>query len=89
MTEQQPPKQASADLKILGYNLLIFAVYTIACVAAGKDNIFVGFMVAVFHFLVCVFAAIIQKKWSWLLAGFLILVIGFGTCVNGFSISGH
>ncbi|WDF54840.1 hypothetical protein [Mucilaginibacter sp. KACC 22063] len=86
MTEQpiQPPKKRTPDLAILGYNLLAFALYTIVLVASDKDNVFFAFILSIIHFVVCIIMAIAKSRWAWALAGLLVLIIGFGTCVNSF-----
>lgn len=78
-----PPKQPS-DLKILGLNLLIFAVYSLLCVYSGGDGGIAAFMIAGVHTLICIILAIAQRRWIWVLAGLMILVIGFATCVSNF-----
>ena len=79
MSEEQ--KDSSPNAKILGINLLVFAVYTAIGVSVGGEGIMAGVTLAGIHFLACVIMAIANRSWIWLLSGLLILVIGFGTCV--------
>ncbi|WCT12996.1 hypothetical protein [Mucilaginibacter jinjuensis] len=82
MSEQDKYNKPPSDLKILGINLLIFAVYTIWGFLGKGDNIIFSFIAAVIHFMVCCIEAVIVRRWSWFLAGLIIIVIGLGTCVN-------
>lgn len=81
---QPLPSKQPSDLKILGLNLLVFAVYSVASVYSGSDGGFFAFMIAGVHAFICIILAIVQKRWIWVLAGLLILVIGFATCVSNF-----
>jgi len=86
MIEQQQNKKPG-DLKILGINLGIFAVYSILCIyTGGGDGGIAAFMFAGFHAFICVILVIVQKRWIWVLAALLILVIGFATCVSNFKL---
>jgi hypothetical protein len=78
----EPENKQGYNFKVLGANLLIFAVYTVIGVSSGDDGLLGAFFFSLFHFAICVILAIVFKKWVWLLSGLLILVIGFGTCVS-------
>ncbi|WP_345950758.1 hypothetical protein ABDD95_04740 [Mucilaginibacter sp. PAMB04274] len=81
----EPPKRTS-DGKILGYNLLVFAGYTVLAILANpKEGAFVAFFISIAHFVVAIIAALVAQRWIWLLAGALVLIIGFGTCVSNFT----
>lgn len=75
-------------MKIVGYNLLVFVVYGLLLVAVLRDGeafVMFGF-IFIFHFFFCIIAAIVQRKWAWVLSGVLIIIIGFSTCVNFLSV---
>jgi len=73
-----------SDVKIMGLNLLVFAIYTALCVAVSGDGGVFAFFISIVHFLVCFIVAVSVRRWSWFLVGIVIVVIGFGTCVNNF-----
>lgn len=83
-----PPKKRVPDLAILGYNLLAFALYTISVVASDNDGGFYAFMLSIIQFVVCIIMAIAVRRWAWALAGLIVIIIGFGTCVNNFHMGG-
>ncbi|CAM4088305.1 hypothetical protein SAMN06265348_102447 [Pedobacter westerhofensis] len=78
-----PDNKSGEGAKILGFNLAFFALYTIGGNIAGDEGLLAAVFFAGFHFVVCVIAAIASRKWVWLLAGLIILVIGLGTCFAG------
>ena len=91
MTEEPDQQQSRgySDGSIVGYNMLAFAIYTIAGLSAGSSGIGAGFLLACLHFGACIVMAIIKKRWSWALAGISIILIGMGTCVYGVITSGN
>ena len=76
-------------MKIVGYNLLVLAAYTIICTITNKDGgaIFDMFFIGI-HFFIGIILAIVNKSWIWLLSALMVLIIGFSTCVGMLSISG-
>jgi hypothetical protein len=93
MTEESsvPPqdeKPNSGGMRIVGINLAVLAVYTIISALIRElwvlDMFFIGL-----QFVTCIVMAIVKRKWSWLLSGILVLVIGFSTCVSLINISMH
>ncbi len=78
MTEE---KKQIPDLAVLGINVGIFAIYTAIGVYSNGDS---WFVISLWHAAVCVLMAIIQKRWIWVLAALVVLIIGFATCVNTF-----
>ncbi|WP_342647483.1 hypothetical protein [Mucilaginibacter sp. CSA2-8R] len=88
ITPPEPPKQDTGNKvngKILGYNLLAFVGYTLlAALASPTEGWFFAFFISIIHFVIAVIAALATRRWVWLLAGALVLVIGFGTCVSNF-----
>lgn len=81
-------KTRTSDLAILGINMGIFAAYTILGLISGQDAIFGAFVVAIFHGIVAFIMALVKRRWIWALAGLLIPLIGFGTCLNNIKL-GH
>lgn len=90
ITPPQPPKQdkgSKANGKILGYNLLAFVAYTVlAALTNPKEGLILSFFISIAHFVITIIAALVSSRWMWLLAGFLVLVIGFGTCVSNLTL---
>lgn len=76
---QDPDKQSVDGAKILGLNLLVFAAYAIAGYVSG-DKGFTALVVGAIHFVICTIVAIFSRKWAWLLAGIIVLLIGMATC---------
>ncbi|UOE46906.1 hypothetical protein MTO98_21105 [Mucilaginibacter sp. SMC90] len=79
----------SPAMKIVGYNLLVLAVYTIICAITNKDGgvIFDMFFIGI-QFFACIIFAIINRSWVWLLSAIMVLIIGFSTCVGMLNFSG-
>lgn len=77
------------QLKIVGYNVLVFTIYTITCALKIKDDWYILdiFLIAI-HFLACVIFSIMDKNLAWLLSALIVLVIGLSTCVGMFNFSG-
>ncbi len=86
MSGQGKQKRTYTDLTILGVNLLIFAIYTGLGLQGNSDGLITSFFIAVFHFVICCIMAIAVRRWSWFLAGVLIIIIGLGTCANSVKI---
>jgi hypothetical protein len=88
MMDERKPAQFSkpmSDIAILGINLGIFVVYTLLCFAVdSRDGGVTAFFVSLFHGAVSTITALVTKRWAWFLGAILIVVIGFGTCVNSF-----
>lgn len=81
-------KKPSA-MKIVGYNLLVFAAYTVICAVTSKDGGFVFDMFFIgIQFFACIIFAIINRSWAWVLSALMVLIIGFSTCVGMLSIGG-
>jgi hypothetical protein len=69
-------------MKIVGYNILVLVVYTVLCKFSSDLGGLVAeaFLIGI-HVLVCIVMAIIKRSGIWLLAGILVLIIGFSTCI--------
>jgi hypothetical protein len=74
-------KRGIRDVAVLGINLAVFAAYVILGV---YDNSGTWFIISLWHVAICIIMAIIQKRWIWVLAALIILVIGCATCFNTF-----
>jgi len=79
MSEEE--KKPQERWKVVGYNMLGLFAYTLLFRLVDGGIIFDCFVVGV-HFLVAIIMAIALKKWEWLLSAFLVLAIGFSTCVT-------
>ena len=82
MTEEKTiGKKPPVRWMIVGYNMLALVAYTLLCklIDGGIviDCLLVGIQV-----LLCIIFAIAVKKWEWVLSAFLVLAIGFSTCVT-------
>jgi hypothetical protein len=83
--DKKEVSKSTVNLRILGYNLLLFALYTFACMAADQSQGSVSaLLIAFFQFVVCTLLAIVKRNAVWFLAGLLVLIIGFGTCMNNY-----
>lgn len=71
----------SPNVKVIGINLIILAIYTLIFRFEDSGIIFDAFLLAI-QFIVCIFMGIIKQKWIWVLAALVVLIIGFSTCVS-------
>jgi hypothetical protein len=79
------PQKPMSDITILGINLGVFLLYTLLCFAANnRDGGVVAFFFSLFHGLISTVTALVTRRWSWFLGAVLVVLIGFGTCVNSF-----
>ena len=67
--------------KVVGINIAILAVYTIASRVVDGGIIIDAFLIGL-HFFIGIIASIVVRRWEWVLSAFLVLVIGFSTCVS-------
>ncbi|MBD1384529.1 hypothetical protein IDJ75_04500 [Mucilaginibacter rigui] len=81
-------KTKTSDIAILGINLAVFAGYTILGLLAGQEAILGAFFLAIAHGVIALITALVQRRWIWALAGLLIPLISFGTCLNNIKL-GH
>ena len=79
-------KPQTKSYKILGGNLLVFAIYTLIALSNGSDGGVAALAIAGGQFVICTIIAIALKRGVWFLSGILVLIIGFGTCVSTFSL---
>ncbi len=88
-SNQQPEQNESViqnkpmnGMTIVGINLAVLAVYTLLLKLTAADGGFIlDAFLLVLHVLTCIIMSIIKKSGSWLLSAFLVLAIGFSTCV--------
>jgi hypothetical protein len=76
----------AANYKILGGNLLVFALYTLTALSTGTDGGVAALCLAGIQFIICTILAIAYKRSVWFLSAVLVLIIGFGTCVSTFTL---
>jgi hypothetical protein len=76
----RPPRKPSVDMQILGYNLIALIIYTVAFKFVESGAVFDMLLIAA-HLFVCILLSIVKQSGYWLLAGVLVLIIGFSTCV--------
>jgi len=78
----EQPKRQNTGMKIVGYNMLALIIYTIMCklIPDLGGLLLAAFLIAM-HVFVCIIMTIVRKDWAWILSAFLVLVIGFSTCV--------
>lgn len=69
------------EWKIVGFNVLVLCVYTLLLKFVDGGIIFDCVLVGI-HFLIGIILAITQRNWGWTLGAFLVLIIGFSTCVT-------
>lgn len=80
MTEENnKPKNYNAY--IIGINIGVLALYTIASKLIEGGVIIDAFCIVI-QFFSCLILGLTARKWIWALAAFLVLLIGFSTCVN-------
>lgn len=81
MIEENTKKAKNYNAYIIGINIGVLALYTIISKATEGGVIIDAFFIAA-QFFCCIIIAIAAKKWVWVMTAFLILLIGFSTCVN-------
>jgi hypothetical protein len=80
MTEEAKPK---TNMRVVGINLAVLLGYTILCAIKKEDDgLILDMILIAIHVIVCVFLAIILRRWVWLLSSAIVLVIGFSTCAG-------
>jgi hypothetical protein len=80
MNEPEENK-AKKPWEIVGFNVLVLCAYTLLLKFVDGGIIYDCVLVGI-HFLIGIILAIAQKNWGWTLAAFLVLIIGFSTCVT-------
>jgi asparagine N-glycosylation enzyme membrane subunit Stt3 len=82
LTKYAPKQNKPGDgMKIVGYNLLALALYSLVCLSLSGGFVLDAFILF-FHVLLCLGLAIDKRSRLWLLSGLLVLIIGFSTCVT-------
>ncbi|MCO5949419.1 hypothetical protein [Mucilaginibacter flavidus] len=77
---EQPNNKQSKDMRVVGYNLLVFVGYTLILKFAGEAGLILDGIILVIHVFVCIILAIAYRSWLWFLSGLMILIIGVSTC---------
>lgn len=71
------------SMKIVGFNLLVLAFYTVACKLSNDvGGIIIDAFIIGIHVIVCIITAIARQSWIWLLSALVILIVGFSTCIS-------
>ena len=88
MIEDNLPQEKKVPSKwnVVGYNLVALVIYTVIC-RFIDGGMFLDAFILAFHFFACIITAIILKKWEWVLSAFVVIAIGFSTCVAFLSIN--
>lgn len=81
--ENTPSEKINLQMKIVGYNLLVLLGYGLLSAISARNYglIFYAFLIFI-HFIFTICTALYKRSWVWFLAGVLVLVIGFSTCVG-------
>jgi hypothetical protein len=79
--EKTEEKKSSDRWKIIGYNILTLVTYTLLFRFVDGGIMIDCFFVGI-HVLACIALAIGMRRWEWVLSAFLVLAIGFSTCVT-------
>ena len=81
MEENTTEQKSSARWKVVGINLGCLFAYTLICRFIDGGIMIDAFLIAI-HFVAGIIASVIIRRWEWVLSAFLILAIGFFTCVS-------
>jgi hypothetical protein len=81
MTEETNDRAQNYKSYVIGINIGVLAVYTIISKMIEGGAIIDAFFIAA-QFFVCLIIGIAVRKWVWVLTAFVILLIGFSTCVS-------
>jgi len=79
-SENKPSKQPS-NIAIVGINIVVLLFYTLISKAI-EGGIFLDAFLIAFHFFGCIIIGLAARKWVWVLSAFVVLLIGFSTCVE-------
>ncbi|HTI57783.1 hypothetical protein [Mucilaginibacter sp.] len=79
--EKNDEIKASNRWKVVGYNMLALVGYTMICRFIDGGMFLDAFFIAV-HFMASIVTSIVAKRWEWVLSAFLVLAIGFSSCVT-------
>ena len=79
--EENNQEKKAPRWKIVGINLAILLGYTVLCRFTDGGIILDAFLIGI-HFTAAIISSIIVKRWEWVLSAFLVLAIGFSTCVS-------
>jgi hypothetical protein len=88
---ETPEKTNNKKWLIVGINLLVFAVYSLIIFTTVSTDqklgaLFVILIIIAIQFLICIVLGFVLKNNAWFLAGFLVLLVSFATCVGLFTI---
>ncbi|MCD8739436.1 hypothetical protein LT679_02375 [Mucilaginibacter roseus] len=87
--EQNPePNKRPIYMGITGINLMVMIGYTLMCGLAGEEGLLVQIFLVIIHAIVCVIVAPFARKWEWVLAGLLVLIIGVSSCFGLLELQG-
>ena len=73
------PKEPGNGMRIVGYNLVVLAAYSLVCLTMSGGFI-LDAIALLLHVLICFGLAIDRRSWFWALSGLLVLIIGFSSC---------
>lgn len=89
MTEPTPEQnKRPVYMGITGINLMVLIGYTLLCGLAGEDGLILQIIIVLAHAGICVLVAPFARKWEWVLAGFLVLIIGVSSCFGLMELQG-
>jgi hypothetical protein len=83
--EEKPQNKLPATWMIVGYNLIVLVFYTLICKLIDGGAILDAFILVI-HFVVCLILSLVMRSWYWVLAAFVVVAIGFSTCVGFLSL---
>jgi hypothetical protein len=79
--DSKEEKKETSRWKAVGINLAVLVAYTLICKFTDGGVFLDAFFIAI-HFTAAIITSIVVKKWEWVLSAFLVLAIGFSTCVS-------
>jgi hypothetical protein len=85
---EQPADKPTTNLRLVGINMAVLAGYTILCALLRDGGLIFDAFIIAGHFFICVIMAAVQRRWVWVLSAFMVLIIGFSTCVGVGSLYG-
>jgi len=74
------PNNTNANWYIVGANIGVLAFYTLV-LRSVDGAMFLDAILLLVHFLFCLVMSVVKKQGIWVLAAFLVLIIGISTCV--------
>ena len=84
---EEPNRDKTSPMRIVGINLGIMFVYTLTLrILSKNEGVFLVMFLLAAHFIICLFIAPFINGKAFLLSALAVLLIGFSTCFIAYTI---